>query len=718
MAPAASKENRKTVAGKPSAVAVKTSAKKKGMRQLGITQALIKQKNVEQVSSDDETIIASTPAVLSSYVCDICAAVFKPHQCTNIGCRKYPNYRCKPCKNSVVCLDRANKTHSPKSRAHLLHMKKHKRESYCLLIRKFRIALPDESPAKDTNKDEVDIECVSTIEERQVSVQQFIENVESYLNVFAEKSIAYFTRRQFIAHYVTTELMKRKDAKLKWERDSKDSFISAKAIRDEDDALCLPVRMPLYVKKQQGQLKKRKLESSIEVGQDEEDVAVARKKLKFTPLESIGATFLADVTDELFEPKNACRADIDMDDIEVDEPQEDDDLGSLAKLLQLPDAKLFTLLNGNTDLVKARTEIKGYCARVLAKFHDTKECNFKKLGELVMKLGGEHEDVVTLGVAQTLSYFNSNIDSIKKVASGCSKWTEGTFKCRYEEARTLLQSIVAAEKQFVKDIESLKGSRRNQIADSLGNRRRIMTTCRMAIGNQSLVKQGFPKSLMGWFAEEVCCVSPENLTLQPKDSFAFETDGPDMTNAIKFASDAELGKQIDALLITFVTPLEKAQKKVDAFLVASDEDHLAHVRLSNGKSDKGLVHELDGPSLSSDGKYVVTLAGSKGLVLLSSRFCGFRSGQAQFNFGTIGGFLKLITGKAIIFLVPAAAVIEAGGALDDVLSMLSGTTPEDAVKFMRENCTFMSVEAPPIVVVNNLPQEYYVSIYIYIYILI
>lgn len=134
---------------------------------------------------------------------------------------------------------------------------------------------------------------------------------------------------------------------------------------------------------------------------------------------------------------------------------------------------------------------------------EKKSSHCKTLGELVGRLGANHSDVKTLGLAAKFTEFELQSAALKLTIETTKNWTQGSVEAEAEKAWSAMNALEALDGDFSRALDALKKVRRQEVCASTTDKRKLGTHMRQVLGKGALTVQGVPKSFGFWFGETV-----------------------------------------------------------------------------------------------------------------------------------------------------------------------------------------------------------------------
>ena len=171
--------------------------------------------------------------------CQICPRHFEIRRMVNIGCRKYPTWRCKPCNRAATVIDNAAKSRGDSAQKALTTHKRTDPGGWKRDVQKIRIAADDEEPIEDEEL------SVFNNRDRLVEARNLLQTVCVRYGGERRMPTALMTERQFKGYYTTMEMMSKLEVDQKWDKEFNNKAVYRE--QNKSGELCLAVTMPTMI---------------------------------------------------------------------------------------------------------------------------------------------------------------------------------------------------------------------------------------------------------------------------------------------------------------------------------------------------------------------------------------------------------------------------------------------------------------------------------------
>ena len=610
--------------------------------------------------------------------CSICTRPYTYVKLVNVGCAKYPQYRCRPCHNSARVLDRAARSQGPKAQQALTTLKKVKPLEWKRRICLCRVGTPDDPPlANDPSE-------VSDIKERFAASTKFITGLTATIEVETRRPVVWLNQRQFIGYYTTFEAMDKVEAMAKWDADSAEGSGVDRAT--ENGVLTVAVKKPKESTIVQRVTRFRKFLESFDNDSDDKQSTIAKVKdlLKEMGLEELIKT---NGDTALGEGRAA-----ESTEFKKKEPQKGLTHGDLGSLPQCGSDEESVSLS----LTQARTQAKNMSRRIIGTKFEKKSCDYNSLKELVAKLGDGHPEVKQLKTIDLLERFRASVDKLRVVKEKCPHWVESSFRKSYVDVLATVNDADATAASISCCLKQLKSVRLSQVQEDAGTRRRLALHLRKVLGNGALANQGFPKTCMQWLGTSALGVRSDKQT-----DFELTLDGALLNDPDEhwdfplFTGSGKAGSISSVSLLSSCMgqrpskTMAKLGKAKDKF---GDDEFVLNCRLEPKPRKESYDQGEWVPALLSGTYAPQALATLAAPWVLYGRPWAFRFGVDVYPYYGIGSFIYGMSGTSMVILIPMAAMSEYEVGPSEVFTMLAGMSTGNATAFMEKNAIVIHVE--------------------------
>eukprot|EP00971_Amphidinium_carterae_P351969 6492368-Amphidinium_carterae.1 len=645
--------------------------------------------------------------------CYICGRQYTTSNLINVGDKKYPKWRCRPCHNSAKIIERAAASEGDDRKESMSQLKRNHPVKWANLVLTCRVAVPGEPvPSKNMTLTQVSPSmCRSEISglarktiETELYFQQGVRDINGeYL---------WLSERQFKSHYKRTEDYGGAEAEEKWQRESDPS--SGVDRRIVDGELQLRVRAPDRTENYVDRGTKKR---ALEVEECDEDENVLdeslMKKLRHEP-----CTRVQNVRASVGEPAPKKQAmDTSVHGVLSNMSGQAGGGAYEAAVVRAGACLAYAMPTPEESVVTAM-EARSYITTVVKQL-ESKEVTIKssalrKLEALVAQLGHDHEEVATVGSAETIAKLKQTVDTLAAVKVSCKGWTRANFVTKFAEGMETYQTLVGLCKQAHADLEVLKTVRILQVRANAGDRRKIALVARRLL--RGLLQQNFWKSLVTWVAESCYGVEGQSTELKPVHlvmrgasskhnpesavadqilylhfctwlSIVAGADCQDRRAVCKWQGDQEAqdtGKMFAERFKAIAPAIARATMKMQADISKCGALVMtANVRVKEADENK-YVRIWTPSDFLGEGMEPTGFFSFAPPAVLLSQYMGFRRDHAITYHG-LPSFYYQWQGVASIITWRMSAVIDAGSSVKGVNEYFENLSPSDASKFMHDN---------------------------------
>ena len=351
----------------------------------------------------------------------------------------------------------------------------------------------------------------------------------------------------------------------------------------------------------------------------------------------------------------------------------------------------------NMGLVKARQYVLAQGRKLAREEHQIKKSAFRRLQELVEKLGDAHTEVVALDVKTTMSQFDVLVKSIQEAVSSAPSWTMHDFSEKGFQAVKTFKDALALVPVMEEKLTTLSAVRTLEVRKAASDRRKLSLRCRTV--TLQLLDQGLWANAATWWGKnvfgistmtgEATCVTTINAKHQgtrPEQQITlFKADSPRCPALEAFdARMAFLKPKVDAALPKLQAHMEKnGMDRTMTLLKPKSED----VPVQEAKTWTPKNFELFKDTLGHwSGKH-------SGAWVLYDKVGVFRMGLQDLAFDTLAGTWKVVKGSVLVFLWTVHDLVKRNG--DEMLDMegfMEAMTVTEASAWLSKNSSWVKVD--------------------------
>ena len=152
-------------------------------------------------------------------------------------------------------------------------------------------------------------------------------------------------------------------------------------------------------------------------------------------------------------------------------------------------------------LVKARQYVLAQGRKVAREEHQIKKSAYRRLQELVEKLGNSHTEVVALDVKATMKQFEKLVEQIREAVSSAPSWTMHDYCEKGFQAVKTLKEALAMVPVMEEKVTTLSAVRTLEVRKAASDRRKLSLRCRTA--TVRLQDQGLWSNAATWWGKNV-----------------------------------------------------------------------------------------------------------------------------------------------------------------------------------------------------------------------
>ena len=643
--------------------------------------------------------------------CTICRSGFYFKQCTCVGSKAYPVYRCKPCNAAVKSLERKAASHGSDASAALSRLKGQNVAKYRLEVLRFRIKPEGERDLPH----EKDLFLIGPVDcrARRDSMSSYMETWQSRWSLTVVREVVFMSQRQFVAYYIVFEGYSKEEAAQHWI-----ASLNNRSVEREyagDGQLTLAVHLPKRVQVIQSYSFSRQLAGKTAVGDDQwEDFYKAVRRdanldTKGSFLEGAGKALEpgAHAKGVDVPEGSACFAGVPVaggggggGSSKMAGAAGSSGGGTSRKAKAGESAELSSLGAGSVTAVRARTVFKKEAKRVLSTCYGRKTSAYNKLATTVQTLGVNHAEVRASKSQDLLASFLAKVKVVETFITSCDGWTPTSAGPEFSKATQAVQLMESSCKELEEAVKVLKQVRLHAVHQGAGDRRKLGLAVKKVLG--ALEDQEFPKPLMLWLGHTLLGVRvgeyEKNFTecdaLEYKDNFS--VDEPWLWTA---ENTSDVKANVIAHMGSFAERIVTVKKSISESFAGKDPE-MTYLVMMTAKEKKSAQVNVNATwetrlqASESDPSFVTAEAiGSFGAPwVFGSAYLGCRQGMIHGVLTGIGCFVVGLSGTTLVVTWPMASTLAAGAAVTEHLSYLSGLSAADASKFMSGHASWRFVQ--------------------------
>ena len=333
---------------------------------------------------------------------------------------------------------------------------------------------------------------------------------------------------------------------------------------------------------------------------------------------------------------------------------------------------LLTVANmQHMGLVKARQYVLAQGRKVAREEHQVKKSAYRRLAELIEKLGREHEEVKALEVAKDMTQFEELIDIIKAAVAAAPSWTMHNFAELGMEAVKSLKDALAKVPVLEEKLTTLTAVRTLEVRKAASDRRKLSLKCRNA--TIDLREQGLWPNALTWFGKNVFGLTTVNVDATCVTNLKALAQGerPEERVAV-YKPDSPRGPALDAFAarMTYLQPkIESALPKLKAHMEEKKMDRT--MTLLKPKAEEITMEQAVSWTPDNYELYKHELGHWIGrhssAWVMYDKVGVMRMGLEELAFDTLGGTWKVLKGGLIVFLWNVEDLVKKNG--DETLDM-------------------------------------------------